>query len=112
MKTEHLVLTLSVQAATGGLAKKRFVTFAGAKFAAGTAGTATLGVANADYDAGEQAGVDAQGSILVEAGGAITAGAEVEADADGRAVAKTTGVAAGRARDSATAAGEFIRILR
>lgn len=108
MQTESIVLTLTALAAAA-LTKKRFVDYAGAPAAAGVA---TLGVANADYAQGEQAGVDAQGSILVEAGAAVAVGAVVEADAQGRAITQTTGVAAGRARDAAAAAGDLIRIVR
>ena len=52
MKTEHIVLTISIQAAAA-LAKKRFVTSGGAVPAAGAW---CPGVTNASYDAGEQAG--------------------------------------------------------
>lgn len=108
MKTEHLVLTISI-AATAALTKKRFVTLAGAVPAAGAW---CPGVANAGYDIGEQAGVDVQGAILVEAGAAVTAGVEVQTDASGRAITKDAGVALGRALDAASAAGDFIRVLR
>jgi hypothetical protein len=108
MKTEHIVLTLSILAAAA-LTKKRFVTNGGAVPAAGAW---CPGVTNAAYDAGEQAGVDAQGVILVEAGAAVTAGAEVQTDASGRAITKDAGVSLGRALDAATAAGDYIRVLR
>ena len=71
-----------------------------------------LGVPTTDFSAGEQASVATHGEILVEAGAAIAAGAEVESDASGRAVTKTTGVAFGVARDAAAAAGDIIRVLR
>lgn len=108
MKTEHIVLTISILAAAA-LAKKRFVTAAGAVPAAGAW---CPGVTNAGYDPGEQAGVDVQGVILVEAGAAVAAGAEVQTDAAGRAITKDAGVSLGRTFDAASAAGEFIRILR
>ena len=65
-----------------------------------------------DFSAGEQASVATHGEVLVEAGAAIAAGAEVESDANGRAVTKTTGIGSGVARDAASAAGEIIRVLR
>ncbi len=108
MTTEKIVLTITVPASTA-LPALRYVNFAGAVPAAGQR---TLGIANADYDAGEQAGVNTHGELLVLAGAAIAVGAEVESDAQGRAVPRSTGVAAGVARDAATAAGERIRVLR
>lgn len=108
MKTEQIVLTLSI-AATAALTKKRFVSLAGAVPAAGAW---CPGVANAGYDIGEQAGVDVTGAILVEAGAAVTAGTEVQTDASGRAITKDAGVGLGRALDAASAASEFIRVLR
>ena len=84
------------------------VGFDGAPCAAGAAG---LGVANANYDIGEQAGVNVQGELLVEAGGAIAVGDQVESDAQGRVVTLAAGIAFGRARDAAAAAGELIRVM-
>ncbi len=108
MQTEKILLTTSVLAAAS-LAQLTFVNYAGG---VPTAGQRTLGIANADYDAGEQAGVKTHGELLVVAGGAITAGTEVESDAQGRAVTRSTGVVAGVARDAATAAGDIIRVMR
>lgn len=108
MQTEKILLTTSV-AATTALARMRLVNFAGGTCGAGAR---PLGVANAAYDIGEQAGVNTHGELLVEAGAAIAVGAEVESDALGRAVTKTTGVAFGAARDAAAAAGDIIRVLR
>lgn len=108
MKTEKILMATTVQA-TAALPRLRFVTFAGGVPAAGAR---TLGVAAVNADNGEQTPVNTHGELLVESGGAITVGAEVETDNVGRAIAKTTGVACGVARDAAAGAGEFIRILR
>ncbi len=108
MKTEKILLTVTI-AAAAALARFRFVDYSGNVPAAGER---VLGKANTNYDAGEQAGIDTHGELLVEAGAAISAGTEVETDAQGRAVPKTTGVAAGVARDDAAAAGDIIRVLR
>lgn len=108
MKTEKILLTVTI-AAAAALARFRFVGYSGNVPAAGER---TLGVAVTNFDLGEQAGVATHGELLVEAGAALSAGVEVEADALGRAVPKTTGVAAGVARDAAAAAGEIIRIVR
>lgn len=108
MQTEKILMVTSV-AATTALTRLRLVNFAGGTCGAGAR---PLGVANANYDIGEQAGVNTHGELLVEAGAAIAVGAEVESDASGHAVTKTTGVAFGAARDAAAAAGDIIRVLR
>lgn len=107
MKTEQVLLTTSVAAAD--LTVLRFVGFDGA---VGTAAGAALGVAAADASSGEQAPVKTHGVLLVEAGGVIAAGAEVEIGTAGKAVTIASGVAQGRAMDAAAADGDKIRILR
>lgn len=108
MKTEKILLATTV-AASGALVAQRLVAFTGAQ---AIATDAAMGVANANYDNGEQAGVATHGELLVEAGAAIAVGAQVQPDASGRAITLAAGVAFGRARDAATAAGDFIRVLR
>lgn len=108
MKTEKIILTTSVLAAAA-LTMKRFVSFAGAQ---AIATDPAMGVANANYDAGEQAGVDSHGEILVEAGAVVALGAQVQPDAQGRAITLAAGTAFGHAMDAATAAGELIRVQR
>jgi predicted RecA/RadA family phage recombinase len=108
MKTEKILLAVTLPAATA-LSRFRFVDYSGN---VASAGERALGVAVTDFDAGEQASVATHGEILVEAGAAIAAGAEVESDASGRAVTKASGVAFGVARDAAVAAGDIIRVLR
>ena len=108
MKTEKIIGTSTILALVA-LARFRFANFAGGVAAAGAP---ALGVPVSGFDAGEYAGVATHGEILVEAGAAIAVGAEVESDATGRAITKTTGVAFGRARDAAAAAGDIIRVLK
>ena len=108
MKTEKILLAVTI-AAAAALTRFRFVDFTGN---VASAGERPLGVATTDFDTGEQASVATHGEILVEAGAAVAVGAEVESDASGRAVTKTTGVVFGVARDAATAAGDIIRVLR
>ena len=108
MKTEKILMTTTVLA-TSALARFRFANFAGATAAAADA---TLGVPVTNFDIGEQAGVATHGEILVEAGAAVAAGVQVQSDATGRAITLAAGVAFGRSRDAATAAGEIIRVLR
>lgn len=108
MQTEKILMATS-RVATGALTRFRFANFAAATAAAADA---TLGVPNADYAAGEQAGISTHGEILVEAGAAIALGAQVQSDAQGRAITLAAGVASGRACDAAAAAGDIIRVLR
>lgn len=108
MQTEKILLTVTVLA-SAALTVKRFVNFAGGQ---AIATDVAMGVSNANYDLGEQAGVDTHGEILVEAGAAVAVGAQVQPDASGRAITLATGTAFGRARDAATAAGDFIRVIR
>ncbi|HCY15612.1 MAG: DUF2190 domain-containing protein [Curvibacter sp. GWA2_64_110] len=106
MKTEQPILTTTVLAAAA-LPARRFVTTGGAVPAAGAK---VLGVANANYDQGEQAGVGVLGILLVEAGAAVAVDDDVQTDATGRAITKAAGVYAGRALDAAGAAGVLIRV--
>lgn len=108
MKTQKPILTTTILA-IAAIAKHRFVSFLGGY---PTAGGAAMGPSETEADIGEQCPVNTHGELLVEAGAAIAVGAEVESDTQGRAIAKTSGVTLGRARDAATAAGEYIRILR
>lgn len=108
MKTEKILLTTTILAAAA-LGRFTLVNFAGATCAAGER---ALGVPVTDFDAGEQAGVATHGELLVTAGAAVAAGAQVQADASGRAVTLAAGVAFGTARDAAAAAGDIIRVLR
>ena len=108
MKTEKILLAVTI-AAAAALTRFRFVDFTGN---VASAGERPLGVATTDFDIGEQASVATHGEILVEAGAAIAAGAEVESDANGKAITKAAGVANGIAWDAAAAAGDLIRIVR
>lgn len=108
MQTEKILLATTILA-IGSLSRFRCANFAGGT---AVATDAVLGVPNADYAAGELAGVSTHGEILVEAGAAIAAGAQVQPDAQGRVVTLAAGKAWGNARDAATAAGDIIRVLR
>lgn len=108
MKTEKILLTVTVLAAAA-LTRFRMVGHDGN---VPDANDPVLGVANADYAAGEQAGVAVHGEILVEAGGPIDVGGPINTDSVGRAVASFTGERiCGIARDAASAAGDVIRMI-
>lgn len=108
MRTEKILMATTVLA-VAALSRYRFANYAGG---VANATDVPLGVPNTNYDSGEQAGVATHGEILVEAGAAIALGAQVQPDATGRAITLAAGVAFGRARDAATAAGDIIRVLR
>ena len=108
MKIQQICLITSVTAAAA-LSRLRFVGLTGAVCAAGAK---ALGIAEAAADLGEQAPVNTHGILLVEAGAAIAAGAEVESDANGKAITKAAGISNGFALDAAAAAGDVIRIVR
>ncbi|MFB9160006.1 capsid cement protein [Chromobacterium violaceum] len=108
MKGQNVVLTMSVLAVTD-LQARRFVGLDGKTCGDGVK---ALGVVEVDTEADNMAPANVLGAILVEAGAAIAAGAEVQSDASGRAVAKAAGLPNGIALDAATAAGDVIRIVR
>lgn len=100
------VLVRSFQASVA-LTRNRFITATGAVPAAG--GNA-IGIAATNAAIGEMVAVTMLGPEGVEAGGAIAVGAAIESDAQGRAVARTTGVAIARALTAASAAGQLIEV--
>lgn len=108
MKPQNVILVGSILAATD-LTRRRFVGFDGNLCAAGVK---ALGVVEADTEAENVAPANVLGVILVEAGAVIAAGAEVQSDADGKAITKAAGVANGTAWDAATVPGDLIRIVR
>ena len=77
---------------------------------AGTAGEAVYGVLIVGAATGRAVTVIRSGSVMIEAGGTITAGAAVATDANGDAVAATTGdIIAGYAKEAAVD-GQIIEI--
>lgn len=106
MSQNHSVFTLSIKA-TATLVAMTLVTFLGAT--ASAAGN-TAGVVRTDGVAGDLVPVDILGTARVIAGGAVAAGARVEADAAGKAVTHASGVPVGVALEAATASGQVIEI--
>jgi len=92
------------------IARRRFISVnsSGEGVIATTAGSA-IGVSmnQAAYDEVLEI---ADGIVMVEAGAAITAGADVEVGANGKAVAKTTGIGVGVAITGATGAGQLVTV--
>lgn len=108
MKGQNVVLTMSVLA-LAALTRQRFIGLDGNPCAAGAK---ALAVAEYSSDAGNMAPGNVLGVILVEAGAAVAAGAEVQSDASGKAITKAAGIGNGFALDAATADGDIIRIVR
>ena len=93
------------------LTKHRFVDYAGKH----TVDLPSIGVTKFDVDSGDQASLDAGAVVVVEAGGAITAGDLVKSDASGKAVSAGTTFdikVCGIAISAATADGDFIDVKR
>lgn len=100
----HEVSVLTTGAVTGSLFVKvsatRDATTGLVKVATATAGVKPFGVATADIASGAVGSVLREGICFVTAGGAITAGAQVEIDSAGKAVAFASGVPVGTALET------------
>jgi len=98
--------------AGAAITAKRFVAYNGQH----AANQPAIGVALFDTDNGDPITLQTAGIAVVESGGAITAGNLVASDANGKAVALTLSAVGdvskicGVALDSASAAGEYIRV--
>ncbi|MBF0610365.1 MAG: DUF2190 family protein [Magnetococcales bacterium] len=101
------VMALTVTASSA-VAAGRFVTVAGGQAGAGVN---TLGVARFAAASGELLTVDVLGTAIVEAGAAISLGAAVETDANGKAVTLDAGPAVGRVLQAASGAGSFVEMV-
>ncbi|HGJ5880616.1 MULTISPECIES: capsid cement protein [Arsenophonus] len=115
MVTQQVVLTTTMMAAEA-LIQHRLVGISGKVF---KGSGAELGVAAVDGKTGDAVPVNVIGIMVVEAGGAVSAGEYVKADTEGRVIPEspldkgalpvsTVGVAL----DSATAEGQLIRMVR
>ncbi|WKZ71115.1 MAG: DUF2190 family protein [Melioribacteraceae bacterium] len=107
MKTEQPLLITSVKAA----AETDAFLFVGFDGAVLSSAVKSLGVSHAHTESGEQLPVTVSGIALVLSGDAVSVGAEVESDANGKAVPLDAGVSNGYALDEATGADEVIRVL-
>lgn len=94
--------------ATADVRAFRFVTVNAAEAGAGEA---AIGVAKNDEKAGRAFAVDVVGVFDMVAGAAITAGDQVEADADALPIPRTSGVVNGLALTSAANPGDLVKIL-
>lgn len=104
--------------ATGTVIGKRFVKISATRASDGliqvaqaTAGVAGFGVATADIASGALGTIMRIGILPVTAGGTITAGAQVEIDSVGRAIALASGIAVGTAVESGTTGNDVMVAL-
>lgn len=104
--TKQIVLATTTQA-TAPIIANRFIGFDGKQ---AKAGTAVFGVTPYNADEGDSVVVEVIGIAVVEAGGAITVGAQVTSDAQGCAVTGASHVV-GTAVTAATGAGDYIAVL-
>lgn len=74
-----------------------------------TAAGSAIGVSMNEVKAGEVLEL-ADGIVMVEAGGIIAAGADVQVGTDGKAIAKTSGIGVGVAITGAAAAGQEVAV--
>ena len=96
--------------AGGDVARRRFVNVnSDSAGVLATAKGAAIGVSMNQTATGDVLEI-ADGIVMVEAGGIIAAGSDVEVGALGKAVAKTDGIGVGVAITGATGAGQFVAI--
>lgn len=100
--------------AGGAVARCRFVSVSAEKAIQATASTEVIGasmnlVTATEIAANERIVEIADGIVMVEASGAITSGAAVYSDADGKAAATGT-IKVGVAITAATAAGDLVAV--
>jgi uncharacterized protein DUF2190 len=100
--------------AVAALVANRFISFGG-DFASGAAGaggaTDSCGVSESDAAIGEAVSVVTSYSAIVEAGGAIAAGAFVKPGTSGKAVTGSITDNCGRATEAAGGAGELLEVI-
>lgn len=109
MSTQSIPLLTLTLAAASAVAVCRFVTPLGAQAGADAN---TLGASCSAAGAGERFPVDVRGTTTLEAGAAVTVGATLKSDAQGRAITwAASGAKVGIALEAATAAGQFIEVL-
>ena len=109
MKTEQPILITSILAGVDLSASKNlFIGFDGRICGSGAK---ALGVLNADTNVNEQAPVTCAGIALVFSGAAISLGAKVQSNADGKAITFALGEFNGFALDASVGADELIRVL-
>jgi len=106
MQTYKAALMDSITAAAA-LTGKRFIGFDGNHAGANAK---ARGVSLFDTDSGAECSLVALGFALVTAGGAITLGAKVASDANGKVVSWSTGEVNGFACSAASADGDVILV--
>lgn len=108
MSRENISLLTLTEVATEALTHQRFVSVGGV---VATAAGYALGVARTDGAIGEAVPVDALGTALVTAGGAVTKGDAIEVGTAGKAVTHSAGTIVARSLADAAADGDVIEVL-
>lgn len=109
MKTEQPILVTSINAvADHTSSKNKFIGFDGNLCGANTK---ALGVCYANTSLNNQMPVLSKGIALILSGAAVSVGAKIASDANGKAVTYSTGEHNGFTLDSASGADELIRVL-
>jgi len=92
--------------ATEALAKNKFITELGAIAGDGEPGCVSI----YDWNSGDRFSVVRIGTVKVLSGAAVSVGADVQSDSEGRAITLDEGVKNGRALTAATAANQIMVI--
>lgn len=109
MPATSLPLLTKTFTASGTIAQARFVTPAVAQAGAGVN---TLGVASVAAVSGDKLPVVVLGTAVVEAGAAVSIGATIKTDANGKAITwATSGAKVALALSAASADGDSIEVL-
>ncbi len=109
MKTEQPVLITSILASVDlSSSKNLFIDFNGNICGNGAK---ALGVLNAGTSVSEVAPVICQGIALVKSGSALSIGAKIQSDSNGKAVTFSSGEVNGFCLDSASGSDELVRVL-
>lgn len=101
------ILTLTAVAAAAVVAE----TFGTLTGATATAAGNAQGVFRTDAATGERVPLDCLGTAVVTAGGAFSAGDELEVGAGGKAVVQSAGVTVARALEDAAADGDRVEVF-
>ena len=97
--------------AGAAVARRRFITInADEQGVHAGAGDAVIGASMVDADVGEVLEI-ANGIVIVEAAAEITAGSEVQSDADGRVIPIDQGHVAGIAMTNASGEGALVSVM-
>jgi len=108
MMATYISVLQTTAPAAGDIPRHRFVTTAGL---IAKAGEASYGVSLFEFALGESCTIVALGTAIVESGGVLAKGQQVQSDELGRAIGAGGGLVLGRALNAATESGEEVEVL-